>query len=404
MKCKRHYFLMISCPGDVVKERRLLKECVEAINSERTDDVWVELQYWATDTSSDAGMLAQDSINEQIVKDSDGLIAIFNARLGTPVHDYKCGTDEEIALMLKAKKHVSLLFNTKPQIDLSKENSIDQITKLQEYKTEQSKKAYYREFYDEESFKTLARREILLWLRKITNITQEVVTKFVEPKADLENEEIVVGERIEDANKEVKTSYDVEVLPPESAEIDTEAGVLDCVIYITDASQELSDETENLAYLANDLSNKTNEFNDKIRLYKKQKNGNAGILALCKHFSGEIFANAEKSDQSLEKIEAKWNEIYQYLKIYNDNSLDQQDKIIVKDAVNTLREVFAQALPRMDDLIYTLSSVPNHQKDVKAAINDLSDIYKRFKTFTVKAIANCEEIESLLMSTYTIES
>ncbi len=62
MKLKKHYYLMISCPGDVVNERKLLKDCVETINSERTDDAWIELQYWATDTSSDAGMLAQDSI------------------------------------------------------------------------------------------------------------------------------------------------------------------------------------------------------------------------------------------------------------------------------------------------------------------------------------------------------
>ena len=74
MQWKKHYLLMISCPSDVIKERDLLKECVEQVNNERTDDSWVELKHWITDTFSDAGTPAQESINKQIVHDSDGLI------------------------------------------------------------------------------------------------------------------------------------------------------------------------------------------------------------------------------------------------------------------------------------------------------------------------------------------
>lgn len=403
MKTKRHFYLMISCPGDVINERKLLKDCVEIINSERTDDAWVELQYWATDTSSDAGMLAQDSINEQIVKDSDGLIAIFNARLGTPVHSYKCGTDEEIALMLEAKKHVSLLFNTKPQIDLSNPTSIEQITKLQEYKKEQSQKAYYREFSDEESFMTLARREILLWLRNITNSPTMHCPENKEPTAITNSQPN--NDSVLDHQEIVKNEPDGNMvnLPPQTSEIDTEAGVLDCVIYITDAAQELTNEINSFTHLSSELTAKTNNYNDKIQLYKKQKNGNAGILLLCKQFSKDIDANSEESHIILEKIETKWNEIYQYLKIYNDNSLNHQDKIIVKDSVNALREIFVQSLPKMENLTGTLTSMPNFQKDLKIAVDGLSNVYKRFKSFTVKAISNCEEIESLLMIDYIVE-
>ena len=147
MEVKTHYYLMISCPGDVIKERSLLKECVETINNQLNDNSWIELIYWVTDTFSDAGMPAQESINEQLVEKSDGLIAIFNARLGTPVHEYPCGTDEEINLMLKANKHVSLLFNTYPHIDLKNPSSIEQISKLQKYKEEHSSKSFYKKLY-----------------------------------------------------------------------------------------------------------------------------------------------------------------------------------------------------------------------------------------------------------------
>lgn len=404
MKLKRHFYLMISCPGDVVNERKLLKECVETINSERTDDAWIELQYWATDTSSDAGMFAQDSINEQIVKESDGLIAIFNARLGTPVHNYRCGTDEEIALMLEAQKHVSLLFNTKPQIDLSNPTSIEQITKLQEYKKDQSQKAYYREFSDEESFMSLARREILLWLRNITSnaITQN--SKNEESQTDTDIQANIVGEMDRQLTGDNETESNKEISPSETAEIDTGAGVLDCVIYITDAAQELTNEINNFARFSTDLTAKTNSFTDKFNIYKKQNNSSSGILILCKQFSNDIASNAIEAHNTLEKMELKWNEIYQYLKILNDSNLNYQDKIIVKDSVGSLRDIFVQTLPKFDELISTFASMPNFQKDLKKSINGLSNVYKQFKTFTIKAISNCEEIESLLIQVDFIDT
>ena len=57
----------------------------------------------------------------------------------------------------------------------------------------------------------------------------------------------------------------------------------------------------------------------------------------------------------------------------------------------------------MENLIGALTSMPNIQKDLKIAVDGLSNVYKRFKSFTVKAISNCEEIESLLMIDYIVE-
>ena len=52
-------------------------------------------------------------------------------------------------------------------------SSIEQITNLQKYKEEQSKKAYYRVFNDDDSFMNLAMREIRMWLRDITKTAKE---------------------------------------------------------------------------------------------------------------------------------------------------------------------------------------------------------------------------------------
>lgn len=381
MKLKRHYFLMISCPGDVILERKLLKDCVDNINNERTDDAWVELQYWVTDTSSDASTPAQESINEQIVNECDGLIAIFNSRLGTPVHTYKCGTDEEISLMLKANKHVSLLFNTKPTIDLSNPTCIDQITKLQEYKMEQSEKAYYREFSDPESFMVLARREILMWLR---SITKEKSNGSIVSNA---NEIHITTVKEEEKEPIGTTSSDKTV-------VDEDAGAIDCVIYITEAASVLTEEINNFAKSAEELNGIANVFTDKINFMKKQNSGHAGLLVVCRQFANEINENKSKESAILDNIESKWNEIYQYLLIYNKTSLSLEDETILRDSITSLKQCFINSTPQIEALIDSFNSVPNFQKELKTSLNNLSNVYKRFKAFTIKAIDNCEDIET----------
>ncbi len=397
MKVKKHYYLMISCPGDVIHERKLLKECVEDINNERTDDVWVELQYWVTDTSSDASTPAQESINEQIVSACDGLIAIFNARLGTPVHEYKCGTDEEISLMLKANKHVSLLFNTKPSIDLSNPTCIEQITKLQEYKIEQSQKAYYREFSDPKSFSVLARREILMWIRSITKCSHQNATSYISEDAN---------RKIDDdaENAETHESYDVEVVSPSNIPVDTEAGAVDCVVYITDAATILTEEINSFAKCGDELNGLIIDFNNKINFWKKRNMAHSGMLLICKQFAAKADENKNKAGAILDNIESKWNEIYQYMLIYNKLSLNIEDATILKDSISSLKQCFAQSIPEIDTLIEVFNSIPNLQKDFKKSLRSLSDVYKRFKAFTNKATANCEELELSILEEVLIEA
>lgn len=394
MKQKMHYYLMISCPGDVIKERDLLKKCVETINKERDDD-WVELRYWVTDTFSDAGMEAQASINEQLVEDSDGLIAIFNARLGTPTRDYKCGTDEEIALMLKAKKHVSLLFNNRPTIDLTNPSSIEQITNLQKYKEEQSKKAYYRVFNDDDSFMNLAMQEIRMWLRDITKTAKESPAVVNDISSNTDKGESDDTTEITD-KPPVENETTTAVVPAtNNDEIDNEAGFVDCVVYITDAANVMVEEINNFHNCSNDLTEKTNVFTNKLQYLKNQKNGTSGALVLFKQFATEINANTEVSSSTLDRIESKWNEIYKYLLIYNKCELNNEDRIIVSSSISGLKECFESSLPKMNELVDTFVAMPNYQKELKKSMNGLAEVYKRFRTFIIKAVDNCEELESI---------
>ena len=391
MQLKKHYFLMISCPGDVVREREILKECVEIVNNERNDDSWIELRYWVTDTFSDAGTPAQESINQQIVDESDGLIAIFNARLGTPVHEYPCGTAEEIALMLSANKHVSLLFNTSPRIDLSKDNSIDQITKLQEYKKEQSANSFYKEFKDDESFKTIALQEIRLWLRSLNSKSNEVIV--------LDGGKII-EESNNDSDKGIKNGG---VTPPQDEATDVsvveeqpEMGMLDCVLYITNTSIELKTLFDEYGVIVSDFQTKADEFVQKFTFTNRQNNA-AGSLALCKGFARETKEWGNQLDLFNNNFESKWNNICSYIKMMPKDMITQDDKIIMKSSLATLREQFSEMVTQTNDLLSEIDRIPNIQKDFNMAMKTVKTAFVRFYKFLGVAIINCEELENLFL-------
>ena len=389
MQLKKHYFLMISCPSDVIKERALLKECVETINNQRSDDSWVELNYWVTDTFSDAGTPAQESINKQIVEKSDGLIAIFNARLGTPVHNYPCGTAEEIDLMLKAGKHVSLLFNTHPQIDLTNTTSIDQITQLQKYKEEQSSKSFYKEFKDEESFKTTVSQEIRMWLRTLTSASP----------SSIKIDDGILGET--PTNKGENSLTVKEDVPPIDKnddvledEIDLEAGPLDCVIYITNSAADLTTSFNDYANLIQDFQVASENFVQKFNFLNKQSN-QQGILVLCKKFASDIKEFSNNVELFSINFENKWGKIYTYLKMLPYEQINQDDKIILKSSISMLKGQFELAREQTLELIAEIDKMPNFQKNLNNAMRTLKVMFNKYYSVLDVAVNNCEELEGI---------
>lgn len=392
MKLKKHYFLMLSCPGDVIRERELLKECIEIVNNERNDDSWVELKYWLTDTFSEAGTPAQESINKQIVDESDGLIAIFNARLGTPVHTYPCGTAEEIALMLAANKHVSLLFNTAPRIDLTQSNSIDQITKLKEYKEQQSQNSFYKEFRDEESFKTTALQEIRLWLRSFnkSNDTDAVGNENVvvgkEP-IETESQNVLVTDVVNNENESFINDNIVEL---------SEEGLLDCVLYITNSSDELKILFDQYGETVQSFQIKVDEFVHKFTYMSKQNN-TGGSLMLCKGFAKEADEWGNKLNQLNNDFMSKWQSIFTYMKILPREMISKDDKIIMKSSCLTLRDQFSYMMEKTNELLQIFNKIPNIQKDFNISMKSIKSVFIKFYQFLETAKINCDELENIFI-------
>lgn len=119
------YDILISCPGDITSELKIIDSVVERFNQLFSDVLGIILRtlYWTKSSFSESGGKPQVLLNKQFVERCDAAIALFWTRFGTPTDEYGSGTEEEIQIMLDAGKQVFLGFSDKP----IKANMLDNI-------------------------------------------------------------------------------------------------------------------------------------------------------------------------------------------------------------------------------------------------------------------------------------
>jgi hypothetical protein len=107
------YKVLIGSPSDVPEEREIAFEVIEAWNRAHADAEGVVLRCvrWELDSTPELGDRPQALLNDQIVDDSDVLVALFWGRAGRPTGVAASGTEEEIARFVAAGKRVMLYFS-----------------------------------------------------------------------------------------------------------------------------------------------------------------------------------------------------------------------------------------------------------------------------------------------------
>lgn len=128
----RVYHIMIGTPSDIKKEVDIVKDALHKwndLNSQKNRIVLLP-KHWATSTYPKSGARPQESINHQLVENSDLLISIFGSRLGAPTGKALSGTIEEIDEHRKAGKPVMVFFKHSGDIYGI---DPDQLRKIQEY-------------------------------------------------------------------------------------------------------------------------------------------------------------------------------------------------------------------------------------------------------------------------------
>lgn len=90
---------------------------------------------WSDHAYSEFGIRPQESLNKQLVEEADLAFAMFADRLGTPTGEADSGTVEEMEVMRRAGKHVSLVRSIAPRA-ISGQQATEEKLRLETYISE----------------------------------------------------------------------------------------------------------------------------------------------------------------------------------------------------------------------------------------------------------------------------
>ncbi len=187
------YSLLISCPGDVVEEIKIINDVINKFNSMYTDTLGlrVRVKHWSTDSYAESGAKPQQLLNKQFVYDCDAAIAVLWTRFGTPTDKYGSGTEEEIEYMLQMGKQVFMYFSDIP-VPPSKQDG-EQYIRIKIFKDRYKERGLYFEYSSLERFKDLFLAHLSQYFLTLDKI--EEVTEKIEPKLRLKS---ISNDRLDD--------------------------------------------------------------------------------------------------------------------------------------------------------------------------------------------------------------
>lgn len=171
------YDLLVSCPGDVSNELKIIEDIVNQFNDSYSDVLQVSLRirHWAKSAYSESGGKPQDLLNKQFVNECDAAIAIFWTRFGTPTDTYGSGTEEEIQIMLEAGKQVFLYFSDIPASPSSVDK--EQYEKINEFKERYKDKGLYFTYNAYEDFQKLFSAHLTKYFLSLEAVKEITSTK-----------------------------------------------------------------------------------------------------------------------------------------------------------------------------------------------------------------------------------
>jgi nucleoside 2-deoxyribosyltransferase len=187
------YEILISSPSDVVEECKIVFEEINKWNqnfSKSNQIVFLPVN-WQTHSIPESGERIQETLNKQIVRDSDVLIAIFWTRIGSPTGIAESGTIEEINEFINAGKPVSIYFSKLPK----HQDQIDnlQYEKLKKFQGElyKNQKVLCAEFYSLENFGEMINKLFIRTAQKLKSTENKSKIKASEIEWDEEDVDFV---------------------------------------------------------------------------------------------------------------------------------------------------------------------------------------------------------------------
>ena len=159
--------VLIASPSDVPDQREAIRDTVIRWNATESRYLGIVVLpvMWETHAYPDLSPSPQASINVQVVKDADILLATFWTTLGTPTTNARSGTVEEIERFVALDRHVCLYFCNTPVIP----TSVDPIAleSLNEYREEVKSRRLFRSYATVDQLKAQVRDDLTRIAREI---------------------------------------------------------------------------------------------------------------------------------------------------------------------------------------------------------------------------------------------
>lgn len=170
------YELLISCPGDIIDEVKIIEDVVEKFNQQFSATLGISIltRHWSKSSYPQSGSKPQQIINQQFVEECDAAIAMFWTRFGTPTDQYGSGSEEEIEIMLEKGKQIFMYFCDK-QVEPSKIDS-KQYNKITKFREKYKAKGLFYCYTTNEEFKELINAHLtmhFLTLSKVKSLAEQ---------------------------------------------------------------------------------------------------------------------------------------------------------------------------------------------------------------------------------------
>lgn len=175
------YDLLISCPGDIKKEIKIVDKVIEQFNElySNTLGINIKSRHWSKSSYAQSGDKPQEILNKQFIRNCDAAIAIMWTRFGTPTDKYGSGTEEEIEEMLASKRQVFMYFSEKPITPSDFDQ--DQYSRVQAFKEKYKGQGLYFSYSSDDEFRKLFFAHLskyFLTLQRINEISNSKSAKL----------------------------------------------------------------------------------------------------------------------------------------------------------------------------------------------------------------------------------
>lgn len=155
------YKVMVGAPSDIKDEVAMTFDAIYEWNNAYAKVHHIVLLpcHWEKSTYPTVGERPQESINKQMVNDSDMMVAIFGGRLGSATGGFPSGSIEEIERHRKSGKHVMVFFRS----NVSNPDP-NEYKRLCEYKQQHKDDVYWVTYKDESEYIRVFNQKLSLFL------------------------------------------------------------------------------------------------------------------------------------------------------------------------------------------------------------------------------------------------